>query len=147
MPTTRRTDFDSSAKRHIIDAELLHAHSRPANADHLAGLAAECALKALIASYLGGRINQNDFVVHPNTGRPIKEHVNTLWPEMSTIVRSRSAKALVPILTSAPFADWKVDERYCDGSHLTPTVVAAHISAARTVIGILEQAQLDGMLS
>jgi hypothetical protein len=40
------------------DAELLHKHSRPANADHLAGLAAECALKALIAGYLGGHVNQ-----------------------------------------------------------------------------------------
>jgi hypothetical protein len=147
VSNTARTDFDSSAKRHIVDAELLHAHFRPANADHLAGLAAECALKALIAGYLGGRINQNDLVVHPDTGMPIKKHVNTLWPEMSTIVRSRSVNALVPLLTSQPFADWKVDERYCDGSHLTPAAVAGHISAARTVVGILEQAHLDGTLT
>jgi hypothetical protein len=66
---------------------------------------------------------------------------------MSTIVRSRSVSALMPVLVSAPFADWKVDERYCDGSHLTPATVAKHISAARTVVGILEQAHLDGMLT
>ncbi|HEX4724879.1 MAG TPA: hypothetical protein VH333_20350 [Pseudonocardiaceae bacterium] len=65
---------------------------------------------------------------------------------MSTIVRNRSVNALMPLLTSAPFADWKVEERYSDGSHLTPATVAAHISAARTVVGILEQAQL-GMLT
>jgi hypothetical protein len=147
VSTTPRTDFDSSAKRHITDAELLHAHSRPANADHLAGIAAECALKALIAAYLGGHVNQNDLVVHPVTGMPIKKHVNTLWPEMSTIVRNRSVNALVPLLVPNPFADWKVDERYCDGSHLTPAAVTDHISAARTAVGILEQAHLDGMLT
>jgi hypothetical protein len=131
----------------MTDAELLHAHLRPANADHLAGLAAECALKALIAGFLGGHVNQDDLVVHPDTGTPIRRHVNTLWPEMATIVRNRSANALLPLLTSAPFADWKVDERYCDGEHLTPAAVDAHLSAARAVVGILEQAHLDGMLS
>ncbi|MGH3830022.1 MAG: hypothetical protein ACRDRS_06145 [Pseudonocardiaceae bacterium] len=131
----------------MTDAEPLHAHFRPANADHLAGLAAECALKALIAGFLGGHVNQNDLVVHPGTGTPIKQHINTLWPEMSTIVRNRPVNALVPLLTSEPFADWKVEERYCDGSHLTPAVVADHISAARTVVGILQQAHLDGMLT
>lgn len=131
----------------MADAELLHENVRPANADHLAGLAAECALKALIAGYLGGHINQNDLVVHPDTGVPIKKHVNTLWPEMAIILRNRSVNALVPLLTSEPFADWKVDERYCDGSHLTSAAVVAHISAARTVVGMLEQARLDGRLT
>ncbi|MGH3867680.1 MAG: hypothetical protein ACRDQ4_16390 [Pseudonocardiaceae bacterium] len=131
----------------MADAELLDEHSRPANADHLAGFAAECALKALIAGFLGGRINQNGLVVHPDTGTPIKKHVNSLWPEMSTIVRNRPVNALMPLLTSNPFAGWKVDERYCDGSHLTPATVADHIFAARTVVGILEQARLDGMLA
>jgi hypothetical protein len=131
----------------MADAELLDTHSRPANADHLAGMAAECALKALIAGFLGGHINQNDLVVHPDTGTPIKKHVDSLWPEMSTILRGRSVNALVPLLSSAPFAGWKVDERYSDGSHLTPATVASHISAARTVVGILEQAHIDGMLA
>jgi hypothetical protein len=66
---------------------------------------------------------------------------------MSIIVRNRSANVLVPLLTSEPFADWKIEERYCDGSHLTLAAVAVHMSAARTVVGILEQAHLDGMLS
>ncbi|MGH3872591.1 MAG: hypothetical protein ACRDSR_13970 [Pseudonocardiaceae bacterium] len=79
----------------MADTELLHAHSRPANADHLAGMAAECALKALIAGFLGGHVNQDDLVVHPDTGKAIKNH----------------------------------------------------ISAARTVVGILERAHLDGMLT
>ncbi|MGH3721339.1 MAG: hypothetical protein ACRDRI_21310 [Pseudonocardiaceae bacterium] len=131
----------------MADAELLHVHSRPANADHLAGMAAECALKALIAGHLGGHVNQEGLVVHPDTGTPIKKHVNTLWPQMSIIVGNRPATALLPLLTSEPFADWKVDERYCDGLHLTPAAVADHISAARTVIGILERAHLDGMLT
>ncbi|MCK2240340.1 MULTISPECIES: hypothetical protein [unclassified Crossiella] len=147
MSTTPRADFDSSAKRHMADAELLHVQSRPANADHLAGLAAECALKALIAGFLGGHVDQKSLVVHPHTGQQIKQHINTLWPEMSTIVRDRAANVLTPVLTSQPFADWSVNERYCDGSHLTPAAVTSHLSAARTVIGILEQAHLDGMLT
>jgi hypothetical protein len=147
VSTTPRTDFDSSAKRHVSDAVLLHEQSRPANADHLAGIAAECALKALIAGYLEGNVNQNGLVVHPDTDMPIKKHVNDLWPEMSTIVRNRPVNALMPLLIPNPFEDWKVDDRYCDGSHLTPAAVADHISAARTVIGILEQVRLDGMLT
>ncbi|MFC6089957.1 hypothetical protein [Saccharothrix lopnurensis] len=147
MSTTPQTDFDSSARRHMDDADLLHAHARPANADHLAGLAAECALKALIAGFLGGHINPQDLVVHPNANGPIRKHVNTLWPEMVTIVQNRSASALIPLLTSQPFADWKVDDRYCDGTHLTATTVSNHLSAARAVISILEQAHLDGMLT
>jgi hypothetical protein len=147
VSTTPRADFDSSAKRHLADAELLHLQARPANADHLAGLAAECALKALIAGFLGGHINHNDFVVHPHTGVPLRQHVDTLWPEVSIIVRNRSANALMPLLTSQPFADWSVNERYCDGSHLAATTVASHISAAQEVIRILQQAHLDGMLT
>ena len=145
MSTSPPPDFNSSAKRHMTDAELLHANLRHPNADHLAGLAAECALKALIAGYLGGHIDRNNLVVHPDTGQ-IKKHINTLWPEMATIVRNRSVNALMPLLTSTPFADWKVEERYSDGSHLTPEAVAAHMSAARTAVGILEQAHLDGIL-
>ncbi|RKT56208.1 hypothetical protein [Saccharothrix australiensis] len=87
------------------DAVLLHAQARPVNADHLAGLAAECAPKALTAGFLGGTVDQHDLVVHPDTGAPIKKHVNTLWPEMATIVRSRSASALTPLLTTQPFAN------------------------------------------
>ena len=131
----------------MADAEFLQAHSRQANADHLAGLAAECALKALIAGFLGGYVNPNDRVVHPDTGTPITMHVNLLWPEMSTIVRSRSASTLMTVLTTEPFATWKVDERYSDGSHLSPNTVSERIVAARAVVGILEQAHIDGVLS
>jgi hypothetical protein len=140
-----RADFSAAAKRHVADAEFLHAHSRSINADHIAGLAAECALKALIVGHLGGHINQRDFVVHPATGQ-IKMHIDRLWPEMSIIVQGRSANALTPLLGSNPFHNWTVNERYCDGVHLTGATVSARVSVARTVVQILERAELDGAL-
>jgi hypothetical protein len=85
-------------------------------------------------------------VVRPDTGKVIKWHVNNLWPEMAMIIRNRSANSLVPQLAGQPFADWNVNERYCDGSHLTPAVVAGHLAAARDVVGLLEQAHIDGVL-
>jgi hypothetical protein len=130
----------------MADAEFLHEHSRPENADHLAGFAAECALKALIAGFLDGHVDQDDLVVHPDTGKPIRKHVNTLWPEMAVIVQSRSANSLVPLLATAPFADWEVNERYSDGSHLSAETVASHLTAARDVVAVLEQAHIDGVL-
>lgn len=147
MPTTPQTDFGSAAERHLADASLLHAHARPANADHLAGLAAECALKALIVGFLGGHVDQRDYVVHPHTGDPIRNHIDTLWLQMPMIMQNRSANALVPLLATTPFADWHVKERYSDGSHLTPSGVAAHLAAARTTVEVLTQAKLDGILS
>lgn len=146
MSSTPRTDFGASARRHLVDAEFLYAHSRSTNADHLAGLAAECALKALIAGYLGGHVNQQDLVFHPATGA-IRKHIDELWPEMSLIMQNRSANVLASLLGSQPFEGWKVYERYCDGSHLTAATVTAHIAAARTVVQILERAELDGALS
>ncbi|EWC60695.1 hypothetical protein UO65_3978 [Actinokineospora spheciospongiae] len=74
-------------------------------------------------------------------------HVNSLWPEMATIVQGRSASTLMTVLATQPFAGWNVAERYSDGSHLTPAAVAAHVTAARTVVGILAQAHIDGALS
>jgi len=42
------TDFRDAAERHFEDAGYLEAGNRPANADHLFGLSAECALKAVM---------------------------------------------------------------------------------------------------
>jgi hypothetical protein len=47
VPTTAPSDF-AAARRHFDDAQLLHGAQRFANADHLAGVAAECGLKAIL---------------------------------------------------------------------------------------------------
>jgi len=43
-------DFYDACKRHWNDAEHLFDQKRLANADHLFGLAAECALKAVMVA-------------------------------------------------------------------------------------------------
>jgi hypothetical protein len=146
VPIHPTTDFTASARRHVDDAGFLHGSARLTNADHLAGLAAECGLKALIEGYLGGKRNPKDLITDPRSGKPMMHHVDTLWPEVALIIQSRPAKSLVQLLANQPFADWKVSERYCDGSHLTGAVVLDHLNAARKVVSILEQAIIDGAL-
>ena len=41
-------DFRDAAERHWTDAWLLFGNNRVANSDHLIGMAAECALKAVM---------------------------------------------------------------------------------------------------
>lgn len=53
MPLNGTDDFASAAARHQTDAWILLQSSRPDNAVHLAGFAAECALKADLQRSLG----------------------------------------------------------------------------------------------
>lgn len=48
MQTDLPIDYGDSADRHWLDAELLRGGRRTNNADQLYGLAAECALKAIM---------------------------------------------------------------------------------------------------
>jgi HEPN domain-containing protein len=63
-PATQHVQFAEAARRHLADALLLHGENRFANADHLAGVAAECGLKAILLDHLGGVV-VNGMPTHP----------------------------------------------------------------------------------
>lgn len=142
-------DFKAAARRHHDDAHFLLGDNRWANADHLAGLAAECALKAIIQCAPFGAATDAKGI--PMWGQPTKTlvlHINKLWQELAQSLSGHSAAAFAALLAGPPpFATWEVGDRYSDGSAITQQQAAAHLGAARQVLGVLLQADRDGFVS
>lgn len=136
--------FAQAATRHLDDARHLHDGGRFPNADHLAGLAAECALKAIAIAHLGAVVNP----AGPPTVQGTKlGHLPGLWHDVTTVVAGRSAPRLLAVLgTGNPFLSWDVSQRYEDGSAVSAARSQAHVTAAAGVAGVMVQAQLDGTL-
>jgi hypothetical protein len=136
-------DFRAAARRHYLDAAFLLDDSRVPNADHLAGLAAECGLKAILEGWYGatpGRrfLEWND--------KELNIHVNKLWGEAATGLGGRTGAKLAALLQgSVPFANWEVSHRYSDGTAVSYESACNHVGKAREVIEILEQAIRDGI--
>ncbi|MGH3622829.1 MAG: hypothetical protein ACRDQ5_13690, partial [Sciscionella sp.] len=89
-------DFAAAARRHFSDAEHLCAQQRLPNADHLAGLAAECGLKAILIDHCGGSIDAGGKPRHGT--KCIAVHLPTLWAEVAARIDGRSAGRLVALL-------------------------------------------------
>jgi hypothetical protein len=139
------SDFKAAARRHYKDAQFLLGGDRWPNADHLAGVAAECALKAMLLGYFGVALNQRGIPQHPHNPRSTLGHVNHLWGELSQIVTGRAGPAFTALVAGpTPFATWDVADRYSDGSAITQQEARGHVNAAKTIIGMLEQAMLTG---
>jgi hypothetical protein len=141
-------DFGPAAQRHLNDADLLHQHGRFANACHLAGLAAECALKAVAIAFLG---------VQPKTiGAPTVvingtetqlSHLPTLWANMSLLITGRQGSMFASLLQGPnPFAAWSIHERYHRGDLITAARSDDHVAAARRIVDLHLQARLAGTL-
>lgn len=128
-----------AAQRSYRDADLLEQQQRLANADHLYGLAAECALKAVLVG-LG--------VIPPAQDPPRvwRKHIDQLWNEYFTYT---SGPGLGRYLVAAdcPFHGWRVDHRYEDEALFTAERVSQHARGARTVVALLQQAMLDGVVT
>lgn len=122
--------YADAACRHWSDAEHLHGVTRLPNADHLYGLAAECALKVVLlqipACLESGSLQKRYY-----------QHINELWELMPLQSVTRLASGLVPLLRmqSKPFSDWNVDQRYASGEATTDTILKTHRDAARRVLG------------
>jgi hypothetical protein len=140
-------DFKAAALRHHRDAQYLLAGRRWPNADHLAGVAAECGLKAILLGYLGATLNKWDKPVHPlaTTRGQALGHVNELWGQLPLIVRGRSARPFTALLTwQAPFNGWDVGDRYSDGKAISETDAGDHVTTAGKILLMLQQAEIKG---
>jgi HEPN domain-containing protein len=137
-------DFKSAARRHYRDAQYLLDDQRWPNADHLAGVAAECGLKAIMLGYLGAKLNQQS---KPVWGSTNLGHVNQFWKELPLIVAGRTAPVFATLVAGpAPFANWDVADRYSDGNGITEQCSRDHLNNAKEVLEVLEQAIRDGVL-
>lgn len=137
------TDFRDAAERHWEDGKHLISNSKIANADHLLGLSAECALKAVMKS-LGLQLRQDG----APTEKKYRVHINQLWDEFNTFADSRNGlkyTAKICNLTN-PFNNWDVNQRYHHRSDFTQNQVDEHEQAAQTAMSILQDAILDGVV-
>ncbi len=132
-------NFRMAAQRTYRDAAHLEDGKRIANADHLYGLAAECALKAILVG-LG--------VIPPSAPPPKTwwKHINLLWNQYSTYVSGHHHSSYL-VTSTNPFADWVVDHRYEDEALFTEARLRAHAAGALAAGLLLEQAILDGVVT
>lgn len=165
MPQTSKEDhYAGAALRHHNDAVYLHDDGRLPNADHHFGFAVECALKSLMLRYtrvsvapvrLGGEPTQKPYIPQ-QSGKPrYIEHLPDAWSDTGNVIsdatlllRGRTGSALSVVLAaSAPFATWSVHDRYTDGSSVIEADVRARRAASEQIIGLHEQALIDGVLT
>ena len=135
--------FAVSARRHLDDARYLHSDGRHPNADHLSGLAAECALKALVVEGLGGQVKQG--FAFTADEKKLRGHIDAAWAEIAALADGRPEPEVLDLLTDQPFADWRVDDRYSSGIHIDDGTVEVHLIGATRAIKALEAVQLSNM--
>ncbi|MFH8290654.1 hypothetical protein [Streptomyces sp. NPDC018059] len=165
MPQTSKEDhYAGAALRHHNDAVYLYDDGRLPNADHHFGFAVECALKSLMLRYTqvsvapvkpGGQPTQKPYIPR-QSGKPrYIEHLPEAWSDTGDVIsdatlllRGRTGSALSAILSaSAPFATWSVHDRYSDGSSVIEADVRARRAASERILGLHEQALIDGVLT
>lgn len=131
--------YTEAAKRHATDAKLLDEASRFANANHLLGFAAECALKAVLRALYP--------TLFEAEGDPIKKHkvhINTLWPQLATIISGRSEDYLALPETN-PFGLWSVHARYAaDADGPRAEIHEAQKRGAEACLELLAAARENG---
>ena len=121
------TDFDNAGKRHFKDANFLFDAQRYPNADQLYGLAVECALKSMMCLHLGAKLNSKDYV--ELTDKIYSFHIDKLWGEFCSLIGGKGAVSF-PLFSSAPFDDWRVEQRYHNSRSLALPKVENHRNAA-----------------
>lgn len=128
-------DFRDAADRHWTDSWYLSQDNRLANADHLLGLAAECALKAVMLE-LGMMLNAHSVPTNPKH----RTHIDKIWEEFITFAENRQGAHYAAMLSGPnPFSDWNIDQRYNHRSQFSEPIVTNHHKGTKAVMMILQQ--------
>lgn len=152
--------FATASRNHYRAATLAAERDLRISADHLAGLAAECAVKAILADFLGSRLNTRNRLENTevatvkgtpgNRKRKPQEHghLPELWEHLTAVAHRRRGGGpgalFTQLIWNNPFAGWDVGDRYCDGTAITDTVIGRHLKAAYDLIAAHEQASILG---
>lgn len=130
-------NFHEAARRTYGDAEHLDAAGRVGGADHLFGIAAECALKAILAA-------PNVAVITSDPPKkPFKCHIDKLWQEFQAA--ASGLPCAIPALGTNPFASWLAEHRYEADSFFTAARLEAHKNGAFEAMKMFEAAALAGV--
>lgn len=158
-----KTDYACAGDRHYQDAFYLHRDGRQLNADHLFGLAVECLMKALLLRFAGsdgvsmtgrgGTETERLWWDDPAESNDKKKrkmlgHINEMRQALPLLVGGRPAPALTEALTrvSEDFEEWRAEERYTDGTHLDPVLLARRREAATLAHELHVHVQFTGKL-
>lgn len=138
-----KTDFKNAYQRHHKDAETLFAQNRYPNADQLYGLAAECAIKAVMVGIAPSLVDNNgDF-----KNQSDKLHVNLLWSHFGRFIHGRSHSAYCSILPISlnPFQSWSINQRYAHQKHVRKRQVEIHrIAVNQSISKLIAEARANG---
>lgn len=135
------TDFLDAFSRHWKDAETLFDLKRWANADHLYGLAAECALKKLMLCCNMPFDEKEDRPENPKD----RKHINAIWRRYSTYQSGVLGRSYA-LSQAEPFSDWMVEQRYHHQRNFTESRVAGHRGGASEAKRLLDKARREGMI-
>lgn len=129
-----RVNFSEAAKRHFKDGDILMNAERMMNASQLFGLAAECALKAVLC--------KRGLLTIGSTGAPQKEfkvHIDELWGIYNSRMNGPSDNHFL-MQPNSPFTDWHIAHRYHgDRECLASSLHKQHAGASLA----LQKLQLD----
>ncbi|MFD3910755.1 hypothetical protein [Streptomyces sp. NPDC058603] len=122
----------------------------PGPADHLAGLSAECVVKAMLMDFFGAK--QDTPYGKPysqktaNDKRMLHEHMPKVWDQLQLIAsghRGNLIRQQIPTLNpfSTPSDEWDVFHRYRDGDTFPPQRLSRHLATALALIHAYESAK------
>lgn len=124
--------FPKAHWRHWEDAELLYAHERWGNADHLFGFSAECGLKAVMAKN-GMPL---DAFGHPRESSH-RKHIQDLWEVFERFSGDLASGSLEELPSGSPFSDWSHHDRYSATGYARLAAVDRHREAARRILRLV----------
>jgi hypothetical protein len=136
-------DYRDAAERHWEDAGFLINKNRKANADHLFGLAAECALKAVMLG-LGMQLRPDGAPVESRH----RKHVDSLWGEFCSFAQGRNGAKYAAMVSSVanPFSGWNISQRYEHRANINQAIVKKHEKDAESAMKVLREAYHDGVI-
>jgi hypothetical protein len=127
--------YKEAALRQQSDGVRLLGEGRLGTADHLFGVAAECALKAILQG-LGVLTITNDA-----PQKQYKKHVPDILDEYDTIANGRAELCPKNIFRTH---GWRIDHRYEQDATFCASRVEAHRGDAEAVMRMLEKAIANG---
>ena len=135
--------YASAAQRMRAHAENIFADPRLGTADHLFGLAAECALKAILHGR-GVIPAPPAFPPDKATKQRFATHIDRLWGEY--VAWAAGGSAHLQLEPTSSFSSWRVEDRYQHDSFFTQPRAEAHQIGAATTAALLERAIIDGVV-
>ncbi len=127
------TDMPAAARRHFAAAEELNAGTRNDVAGYLYGIAAECAIKAMMLD--AGLRPASE---HKTQGDPFFAHFPDLRTMLRDSLKGRISSPLIGYVNSDRFMNnWSTRMRYCHGREVKSQWVSAWAEQAKQAVGAI----------